>query len=154
VLFEDGRMEWPPKWHAPCRPWHPIGSTLAIVVISWWLLLGGALIWVLSEPLASAMPTPVTAVEDRIARIHHPGPIRWAVPVNRAAFDAFQRGTREGNQTLIHDAYELSEWIEATHGRAVRIVTVDGAAIQIEVLEGTYEGRRAWLTVRDLGPIN
>jgi CheY-like chemotaxis protein len=45
---------------------------------------------------------------------------------------------REGNRAMIDGAYELSEeWIEATHGQAVKIATVDGDAIQIELLEGT-----------------
>jgi hypothetical protein len=142
-LIQDGHVERPSRWYLLRRRWRPIGSTLAIVVISWWLLLGAALIWVSPDPLAKAMPTPFDVVEDQIARVHHPGPIRWAVPVNRAGFDAFERGTREGSQTLIDEAYELSEWIEAAHGQAVKIITVDGDAIQIEVLEGMYAGRRA-----------
>jgi hypothetical protein len=132
-------MERPPSWNSLPRRWRSVGNTLAMVVTSWWLLLGGAMIWISPEPLASAIAPPFTAAEHQTARIHHPGPIRWAIPVSRAGFDAFQRGTREGNQTLIDDAYELSEWIEATHSNAVKIAAVDDDAIQIEVLEGVCD---------------
>jgi hypothetical protein len=129
-------------------------NVLAGIVAGWWLLLGAAVVWVMSEQAVSALPTSFATAESQVARINHPGPIRWVIPVNRVGFDAFKRGIREGDQSAIEEAYEASEWIEATHGQAVRIVTRDGSAIQIELLEGAYTGRRAWLTMGNLTPVN
>jgi hypothetical protein len=39
-----------------------------------------------------------------------------------------------------------------THGQEVRIVTIDGDAVEIEVLDGPYAGRRAWLKAGNLEP--
>jgi hypothetical protein len=43
---------------------------------------------------------------------------------------------------------------DASHGQLVRIVTVDGDAIQIELLEGLEAGHRAWLKARNLAPLH
>jgi hypothetical protein len=68
------------------------------------------------------------------------------------AFDEVQRGYRESNEALIDHAYTAYEWIEVSHGQAVRIVTPDGDAVEVELLEGRYQGRRGWLTARQISP--
>jgi hypothetical protein len=128
------------------------GSALTLIVVGWWLALGGAVVWLMHEPTASATSTPSALAPEQMARIHQPGMPSWPIPVSRAGFDAFQRGVRESDEAAIEEAFTISEWIDARHGQAVRIITVDGDAVQVELLEGTYAGRQAWLKARNLSP--
>jgi hypothetical protein len=129
-------------------------TVLIIGVVAWWLLLGGAIIWLMPEPTAAASSSRgVAVVPGQTARIHQPGMTWWPVPVDRVGFDLFQRGSRESDERVITEAFEVSEWIEARHGQAVRVLAVDGDAIQVELLEGTFRGRRAWLVPRHLSPL-
>jgi hypothetical protein len=115
-------------------------------VLGWWLILGGVIVWLMLEPTVSA------AAEGRIASIHQVGLPRLPVPVSRAGFDAFQRGVRESDEDAIENAFAVSEWIHVTPGQEVGIVAIDGDATEVEVLDGPYVGRRAWLKARNLGP--
>ena len=121
------------------------------MVVLWWLLIGGAVALSLPPPARSAAPRPLIAAPGQTARIHQPGMPSWPIPVSRVGFDAFQRGVREGDEAVMDEAFQVSEWIEAAHGQRVRIIAVDGDVIQIELLEGTYAGRRAWVKPRNLG---
>jgi hypothetical protein len=88
-----------------------------------------------------------------MARIHQPGMPSWPIPAERSAFDSYQRGAQESNQDAIEEAFAGSEWLNASHGQLIRIVTVDGKTVQVEFLEGPYEGRRAWLKARNISPL-
>jgi hypothetical protein len=126
---------------------------LVVAVVAWWLIIGAAVMLTLPSPAASATPTPFIAVPGQTAHIHQPGMTWWSVPVDRVGFDLFQRGSRESDERVVTEAFEVSEWIEARHGQAVRVLAVDGDAIQVELLEGTFRGRRAWLLPRHLSPL-
>jgi hypothetical protein len=125
---------------------------LVIAVVLWWLLIGGAVALSLPSSARSAVRGPLAIVPGQTAHIHQPGMPSWPVPVNRAGFDAFQRGARESDEAAMEEAFQVSAWISASHGQEVRIVAVDGDAVQIELLEGAYMGRRAWVKPRHLGP--
>jgi hypothetical protein len=117
-----------------------LGSgTLTVVVVRWWLILGAVTVWLMPEPMASA------SAEGQIAHIHQVGLPRLPIPVSRAGFDAFQRGVREADEDAIDDAFAVSEWIDVIPDQAVRTVQVDGDAIEIQVLDGVYAGRHAWV---------
>jgi hypothetical protein len=102
------------------------------------------MIWLMPEPTASARS------KGQIARIHQVGLRQLPIPASRAGFDAFQRGIRESDEDSIEDAFAVSEWIYVTPGQEVRIVTIDGDAVEIEVLDGPYAGRRAWLSTKNV----
>jgi hypothetical protein len=129
-------------------------GALAAVVISWWLLLGSAVTWLMPEPIASATPKPFAAVPGQTARIHQPGIPSWPIPVERVAFDEARLGFQESDEVAIMHAFAAYEWIDASHDQLARIVTIDGDAIQIELLEGLYAGHRAWLKARNLAPLH
>ena len=131
----------------------PPSVGLIAVVVAWWLLMAGAVALTLPAPAASATPTPLAVAAGQLARIHQPGMPSWPIPTEWVAFAAYQRGAREGDETAMEQAFTRYEWIEASHGQAVWIVAVDGEAIQVELLEGPHEGRRAWLKARNLGPL-
>jgi hypothetical protein len=151
-LSQDGVVDWSPKRPPPRRRRLPIGSTLAIAVLGWWLLLGAAIAWLVSEPAVSATPTPFTGVPGQTARIHRPAVPAHPIAANRAGLDAFQRSIRENDEGLLEEAYMVSNWFAVGHGQMIRITAVDGDAIQIELLEGPYAGRPAWVATQDLGP--
>ena len=72
--------------------------------------------------------------------------------MERAPFDESQLGYRESDEAAIEQAFTACEWIRVSHYDAVRVVTVDGEAIQVEMLEGPHIGRQGWLQSRHLGP--
>jgi hypothetical protein len=115
-------------------------------VAVWWLLLGAVVVWLMPEPTASAN------AEGHIARIHQVGLRQLPIPVSRTGFDAFQRGVRGSDEVSIEEAFAVSEWISVIPGQAVRVVTIDGDAVEIEVLDGPYAGRRAWLDAKNVRP--
>src|SRR5215204_2051509 len=102
----------------------PPSLGLAGVVIAWWLLLGGAAV--------SATLTPFTAAPGQRARIRQPGIRDWPVPTTRLAFEGFQRGVRESDESAINDAFTDGEWLAVNHGDDVRIVAVNGEVVEVE----------------------
>jgi hypothetical protein len=130
-----------------CRRLGLAAGGLTVVVLGWWLILGGAALWLIPEPTVSA------AAKGRIVRVHQVGLPRLPVPVSRAGYDAFRRGVRECDEDAIEEAFTVSEWISVTPGQEVAIVTVDEGAIEIELLDGPYAGRRAWLDTKNVKPL-
>ena len=142
-----GRMNRPARRDRTYRRLGLAASGLACIVVVWWLLLGAVVLWLMPEPTASA------EAKGHIARIHQVGLRQLPIPSSRAGYDAFQRGVRESDEDSIEDAFKVSEWIYVTPGQEVRIVTIDGDAVEIEVLDGPYAGRRAWLDAKNVRPL-
>jgi hypothetical protein len=135
----DGRVDWSWTRRSTIRRVGLGSGSLTVVVVSWWLILSAVTVWLLPEPTVSA------SAEGQIAYIHQVGLPRLPIPVSRAGFDAFQRGVREADEDAIDDAFAVSEWIHVIPGQAVRILQVDGDAIELQVLDGVHAGRRAWV---------
>jgi hypothetical protein len=89
-------------------------------------------------------------VAGEVARLYQPGMPYWPIPVERQAFDEYQRGSRESDEGAIEHAFAAFEWFEVAHGQAVRVVEVEGEAVQVELLDGQNAGRRGWLKPRHL----
>jgi len=115
------------------------------------MLVGGALMLTMPAPAESAA-TGFSVADGKRAHVSIPGVRTLPVAVERPAHETFYRGARESDEDAIEAAFAMSEWIEVADGQAVRILAVDGEASQIELLEGPYAGRRAWLKTRRLGP--
>jgi hypothetical protein len=141
-----GRMERPRQPRHRDRRLGLAAGGLTVFVLGWWLILGVVALWLTPEPTASATE------EGQIARVHQVGLPRLPVPVSRAGYDAFQRGVRGSDEDAIEEAFTVSEWIHVTHGQEVRIFAIDGDAIEIEILDGPYAGRRAWLKGKNVRP--
>ena len=129
-----------------------IGSALALVVIGWWLLLGGAVLWLIPREASATPSIPFAAIPGQAARIHQPGMPSRSILASRLGLDRFQHRIRQSDEQPIEDAFTASEWITISHGLAVRIAAIDGVTAQVELLEGTYVGHLAWLEMRDLAP--
>src|SRR5215207_7528491 len=86
----------------------PPALGLVGVVVAWWLLLAGAVIWLSDEPTAAATPKPFAAAPGEMARIYQPDvPVR-PVAASRAGFDAYQRGIRDNNAVALEEAFAVS----------------------------------------------
>lgn len=127
-------------------------AALTAIVVVWWLLIAGAVVLTLPQRAASAPRASVVYVAGQTARIHQPGMASWPIPVERLAFDESRRGFREGDEAAIDHAFDAFAWIQVSHHEAVRILVVDGDAIQVELLDGRSAGHRGWLTAKHLTP--
>jgi hypothetical protein len=140
--------------HAPTRrdPRDPSSVQFAILVIGWWIALAGLVTLLLASPVVSAPRTAFQPVPSSRAHLKQPGMRSWPIPTSRLAFDAATRGFAESDEDAIEFAFTVSEWIEVTDRTGVRIVAVDGEAVQIEILDGPWAGRQGWVKPRHLGP--
>jgi hypothetical protein len=142
-------------WHRVPADWRgrsAVAIGLTLWVVTGWLLVAGAVALML-PPVATSAPKDGLIVEPgRTARIRQPGMPDWPIPVDRLAYEEYHRGYREADDDAMDHAFAAFEWIKVLDRQAVRIVEVDGDAVQIEVLEGPNIGRRGWLKPRHLGP--
>src|SRR5262245_58964473 len=122
----------------------PSNVPFAVVVIGWWMVLAATVTLLLPAPAASAPGAWFRPLPGSRAHLWQPGMTWLPVPVSRLAFDAAQRGFAESDEDAIEFAFSVSEWIPVSHGTDVRIVTVDGEAVEIEMLKGPSAGRRGW----------
>jgi len=115
----------------------------ALTASLWWLTIVVA---------AHCVPAPAESAPKigATATIQVAGLPSLPIPVERTAFDLAQRGFRESDEDAIDRAFTEFEWIAVSHGQTVRIVTLDGNAVEAEVLEGVHAGRRGWHLLRQL----
>ena len=120
------------------------------IVVTWWLLITGIVTMTMPAPPVLAATVGPGLVPGQAARVFLPGMSWLPIPVERAAFET-QRGYRESDAAATEHAFTAYEWVRVSHDDAVRVVTVDGEAIQVESLEGVNIGHRGWLKPRHLG---
>ena len=125
---------------------------LAALVMTWWLLIAAVVVQTSPVPTSAAQTGGAGLVPGQTARMFLPGMSWLPIPVERAAFDEYQRGVREGDEDAMEHAFTAYAWIRISHHDAVRVITVDGEAVQIELQEGGYAGHRGWLKPRQLVP--
>jgi hypothetical protein len=124
---------------------------LTVVVVAWWLLIAMTVAPMLPSPVSSAT-TSALLVPAQPARIAQHGIRDWPIATSRAAFGQLQRSIAESNEALMDDAFVNAEWLTVNGGDAVLILAVDGEVVEIELLEGSYAGRHAWLNQHQLTP--
>src|SRR5688572_5502922 len=123
---------------------------LAILVVAWWLSVAAVVVAVLPESAVSAPRAAFVVAPGRVAEIEQPGMSTWPIPVERAAFDALRRAYVEGDEDAIEQASRATAWLWVVHGEGVHVVSVDGEAVQVSMLEGENIGKRGWLLKRHL----
>jgi hypothetical protein len=117
---------------------------LGVLVAAWWLLIAAAVAPLLPSPGARLLP----GHRAHIAR----GMRDWPIPTSRLAFDTFQRGYAAADDAAQAEALARAGWVTVNDGDAVQIVAIDGEVVEIQLLEGGYVGRLAWLKQRQLTP--
>jgi hypothetical protein len=125
-------------------------SSLIAIVLPWWLLIGGAITVTMPGPAVAVPKVGTGVVLGQVMRIHAPGLAWLPIPVERAALDESRRGFSASDEDAIDHAFTAYEWIRVSHDQAVRVITVDGEAIEVELLEGRHAGRCGWLQRRQL----
>jgi hypothetical protein len=140
--------------HVPARrPRRRTGVIgLGIFSATCWLVIVGALVLMMPAPGAAAPKGGGILVPGWTAHVNQPGMPDWPIPVDRRAYDEYHRGFRASDEEAIEHAFAASEWIKVRDRQAVRIVDVDGEAVQVELLEEPSAGRRGWLKPRHLAP--
>lgn len=128
----------------------PLPVLLLVVVGTWWLLIGGIVAAAMPSRAASAPKVENRVSSGQLMSVYLPGLSWLPVPVDREAFDETERGQREGDEAAVDRAFDTYEWIRIAHGQGVRVVTVDDRAVLVELAEGAYAGRRAWVKPRHL----
>jgi hypothetical protein len=144
----------PAPGRGPARRWRGVAAVLGVgaASVTCWLLILGLLALAVPTPSAAAPKIAAVLVTGSTAHIVQPGMPDWPIPVERLAYDEHARGYREGDEEAMSYAFAAFEWIKVRDGQAVRIVEVDGLAVQVELLEGPNGGRRGWLQPRHLAP--
>ena len=123
---------------------------LLVVVGTWWLLIAGIVAAAMPSRAASSPKIEHGVAPGQLASVYLPGLSWLPVPVDREAFDEAERGFRETDQEAIDHAFDAYEWIRIASGQWVRVVAADDRAILVELLDGSYAGRRAWVKARHL----
>jgi hypothetical protein len=138
----------------PARRWRGVAAGIGVGMVSATcsLLILGLLALATPAPSAAAQRDAAVLVAGSTAHIVQPGMTDWPIPVDRRAYDEYNRGFQESDDEAIEHAFAAFEWITVSDGQAVRIIEVDGEAHRVEVLEGRDVGRRGWLKARHLGP--
>jgi hypothetical protein len=126
----------------------PLGLTALVVV--WWLAIAAAVVAVMPEAVSSAQNAGLVVTPGRAARISQPGMPTWRIPVERAAFEEINRALHESDEETFERAMNATAWITVSHGRAVRVLLVEGDGVQISLLDGDEAGDRAWVRKRHL----
>lgn len=139
---------------ASYRVMRPPSLTLCIVVMIWWLLIAMTIVILLPGQEAAVAQTAGVPMEGQAARIDLRRTWPLLIPVDRWAYDhdAGYDGFRSDDLDGITLPRAGSAWIKVWHDQLVRVVAVDGDAVQVEVLEGYYRGGLGWLAARQLGP--
>lgn len=123
---------------------------LLVVVATWWLLIAGIVAMAMPSRAASAPKVEHRVAPGQLASVYLPGLSWLPVPVDRQAFDEAERGYREADEAAVDRAFDDYEWIRIAHGQRVRVVAADDRAVLVELVEGSYAGRRAWVKPRHL----
>jgi hypothetical protein len=135
----------------PARGWRGVAAiSVGMVSATCSLLILGLLALAMPAPSASAQRDGAVLVAGSTAHIVQPGMTDWPIPVDRRAFEAYNQGALQSDDDAIDYAFTAFEWITVRDGQAVRIVEVDGAAVEVELLEGASVGRHGWLQPRHL----
>src|SRR5215207_2087090 len=114
----------------------PMRGVAAIVVPSaaltiWWFLVFGVV----------AVVVPTSFEPDMLARIDAPGMIAWSIPESLTELHAYNLANDLEDEVALEAALAATTWIAVMDRQQVRVVRVDGAAAQVELLDGPYAGR-------------
>jgi len=130
----------------------PVGTGLTVLVAAWWLVLGGAIIWIMPERVVTAAPTPSAVSVGAIVRIAQPGGSRVPIARDRDSFNAMRLAAAARYEEPSTEGIASFAWIAVEAGQAARVLMVDGDAVQIELLDGSHIGEQAWIRAGALVP--
>ena len=139
--------DWASRW--VLRQSTAVGG-VAVIVATWWLLISGSIALAAPMPAARDQLPDLAVAPGGLAHIHAPPLVAWSIPVNRQEFEAYNLAFAMDEDAALEAAIAATEWIAVTQGQEVRVIQIDGAATQVELLDGADAGRRGWLLTRHL----
>ena len=134
------------------RAFRPLWMGLSTVVIPWWLLLGGAIAWIMPEQIATVAPTPARIEAGMTVRISAANSPPFAIARDRAGLDAMRLGESALSESMTTSSFTSFVWIDVEHGQTAYVIEIDGDAVHIELLDGEHAGERAWIRDGALAP--
>jgi hypothetical protein len=117
-----------------------------------WLLIAGAIVLAVPTPEQAPKTSAFASPIGRLAYIYVPSRVAWTFPTDRGTFDDYYQAVWDDDGDAIAEALTRPGWITVVDRQAVRVVDVDGAAVQVELLDGQHTGVRGWLKVQHLSP--
>ena len=132
---------------------HPLNRAtirLVAVVSAWWLLLLGV-IALSAPPSMGADETPVVS-PGHVGHVATPSGEAWLIPVDRATYYEVERPPSDEDDDVQADARSRPGWLPVIDGQTVRVIDVDRAAVQVELLEEPNVGGQGWLHLNYLRP--
>ena len=121
-------------------------------VSAFWLLIVATIVLTVPTPDQAAKTSLFGSPIGRPAYVYVPSRVPWTIPIDRATFDDYYQVVWDDDGDAIAEALSRPGWIPVTDRQPVRIVDIDGAAVQVELLDGQSAGGRAWLKVHHLSP--
>jgi hypothetical protein len=121
-------------------------------VTTWWLLIFGVIM--LTAPTPEIADTTSTAgfAPGRFASIQTPSRAIWLIPIDRATHYEHDRAISESDEYAATQIRARPGWVVVLQGQVVRVLDVDRAAVQVELLESPNTGGRGWLKADQLRP--
>ena len=132
--------------HPPNRATLRLGS----VVVVWWLLVVGMVAIAATELPGTDEGSAV--VPGQAGHIATPTGGAWLIPVDRATYYEVERPALDEDEDAPTDVPTRPGWLAVVDGQAVRVVDVDRAAAQVELLEEPNVGGQGWVHLDYLRP--
>lgn len=123
---------------------------LAAVVIAWWLLLVSGIAILVPPSIESDQVPAVAPGQERHVATPLGGP--WLIPIDRATYYEVERPSSDGDDDAQMDVRPRPGWLWVIDGQTVRVVDIDRAAVQVELLEEPSVGGQGWLHLNYLRP--
>lgn len=134
------------------RDFCPSRMGLTILVVVWWLLLGGSIIWIMPGHIVTAAPTSSAISAGTTVRVTQSGSRAVSAARDRASFTAMRVAAAARYEEGASDGVPAIESIEIDDGQIARVLMVDGDAVMIELLDGGHSGELAWIRSGALRP--
>jgi hypothetical protein len=131
---------------------HSLQMWLTIVVVVWWLLLGGSIIWIMPGPIVTAAPTLGVVTAGETVRIAQSGGQPLPAARDRSSFNAMRLALAARYEGGATESGTEIESVDLEAGQTARALMVDGDAVLIELLDGDHIGELAWVRSGALRP--
>ena len=125
---------------------------LGLGVLAWWSLTIGLVAALAPAPTRAAQVPPGALTPGGTASIHAPPRVVWPIPNERRTFDDYWVAFHEDDEGALTEVLSRPEWFIVANCQLARVVSADGEAVQVEILDGPATGQRGWLKMWQLRP--
>jgi hypothetical protein len=141
-------------WHLDLIPARFPGRAtkrLMSVVIAWWLLIFWAVAFM--SPSTPTGDGVLALAPGDLAHVSTPSGGAWLIPIDRVTYYEVAWPSADDNvEDVPADVGARPGWLIVRDGQAVRVVDIDRAAGQVELVEEPNIGGQGWLHLQYLRP--